>query len=93
MHMTGGFRFTDVGEDYGLEIRRGIAQVHDAIPEDSAFTLSFSRATLIAIGQGRLKLKDALESGEASLQGDPAALQAFLSKFDSPAQEIWLTVR
>ncbi|MEQ9145832.1 MAG: alkyl sulfatase dimerization domain-containing protein [Parvibaculaceae bacterium] len=93
MHMTGGFRFTDVGEDYGLEIRRGIAQVHDAIPEDAAFTLSFSRATLIAIGQGRLKLKDALESGEASLEGDPAALQAFLSKFDSPAQEIWLTVR
>ncbi len=93
MHMTAGLNFTDVNEAYGLEIRRGIAQMHEGIPDDAAFTLSLSRATLIAVGQGRLTLKDAMANGEASLEGNPADLGAFLTKFDPPAQEIWLTVR
>lgn len=93
MHMIGGFDFTDVNEQYGLEIRRGIAQMHRTIPDGTAFILSLSRATLIAIAQGRTTLPAALEAGEASLEGNPADLQAFLTKFDSPAQEIWLTRR
>ena len=93
MHMTAGFNFTDVNEQYGLEIRRGIAQMHRSIPEDAAFTLSLSRATLIAIAQGRTTLPAELENGNAALEGNSVDLQAFLSKFDSPAQEIWLTQR
>ena len=93
MHMIAGFRFSDVGEEYALEIRRGVAQMHSSIPDDAAFTLTFARATLIAITQGRTTLADALESGEATLDGDPADVQTFLTKFESPAQEIWLTLR
>lgn len=93
MHMIGGFDFTDVNEQYGLEIRRGIAQMHRTIPDGTAFTLSLSRATLIAIAQSRTTLPAALEAGEASLEGNTADLQTFLTKFDSPAQEIWLTRR
>lgn len=93
MHMTGAFTFTDVNETYGLEIRRGIAQMHKGAPDGTSFTLSLARATLIAMGQGRTNLKDALATGEASLEGNPADLATFLSKFEPPAQEIWLTVR
>lgn len=93
MNLTGGIHFTDVDEAYGIEIRRGVAQMHSDVPDNAAFTLSMPRLVMIGIGAGRLSLEDALASGQASLEGDLETVKLFMSKFDSPAQEIWLTVR
>jgi alkyl sulfatase BDS1-like metallo-beta-lactamase superfamily hydrolase len=83
VHMTFGIRLPDVNESFGLEIRRGIAQFHDALPENADVVLEMNRSVLEAILVGeemdyqgidpphpntpQAKLIAAFESGDAKL--------------------------
>ncbi|MEE9603384.1 MAG: alkyl sulfatase C-terminal domain-containing protein, partial [Thermoguttaceae bacterium] len=56
VHMTFGFRLPDVNEGFGLEIRRGIAQFHDSLPDNTDVVLEMNRSVLegILLGQGEM---------------------------------------
>ncbi len=56
VHMTFGFRLPDVNEGFGLEIRRGIAQFHDSLPDNADVVLEMNRSVLekIILGQGEM---------------------------------------
>ncbi len=56
VHMTLGVRLPDVKEGLGLEIRRGVAQFHDSLPEDADVVLEMNRSVLerILLGQGEM---------------------------------------
>jgi len=83
VHMTLGFYQPDLDEGFGLEIRRGVAQFHDALPENADVVLEMNRSVLEAILVGeemdfqgidpphpntpQEKLIAAFESGDAKL--------------------------
>lgn len=53
VNMTFGIRLPDVDEGCGLEIRRGIAQFHESLPENADVVLEINRSVLedIILGQ------------------------------------------
>lgn len=103
VHMTMGFRLPDVDEGFGLEIRRGVAQFHNSLPENADVVLEIDRSTLESL---LLRDMDALgidgvhaetsegalmavfQSGNARLtSGTPADMQRFFSYFDPLSSE------
>lgn len=92
--MTIGFRFTDVGEENALQVRRGVAVYHDDLPAGTDATFVSTKALLDRILLGETGLEQAIADGDVSVEGDPAAAEAFFGFFDPPATEpIRLIVR
>jgi alkyl sulfatase BDS1-like metallo-beta-lactamase superfamily hydrolase len=93
--MTMGFVFPDVNESYGLEIRRGIAQFHERLPEQADAVLTLNKSTLNRVLLQQVKFQDAVLSGEIRIsKGKPADVQRFFSYFEPPLSSvIELTVR
>lgn len=81
------FRFTDTGEGYGVEIRRGVAQVHDSLPGHAEATVSLTSTTAQRILTGQTTFAAALRAGETKAEGDVAALERFFGFFDDLAIE------
>ena len=94
-HMTAGFRFPDVNEAYALEIRRGVAQFHNRLPERTDLTIALDKRTLDQMLLGKLTLPDAFAAGTARIeQGTAAEALKFFGYFERPfAAPIQLTVR
>ena len=82
-HLTLGFVSSDTGEACGLEIRRGVCQFHDRLPEECDATLTFERAFLSKWAGGSVSFEGSIETGDVSLDGDPANVTAFFSKFET----------
>jgi len=103
VNMTFGIRLPDIGEAYGLEIRRGVAQFHETLPEDADVLLELDRSLLESILLGELDLAgktgihpytpqlgliSTLESGKAKItRGTPDDLKRFFSYFDPLSHE------
>ena len=103
VNMTFGIRLPDVNEAYGLEIRRGVAQFHEELPDNVDVLLEINRSVLenILLGQVEFAGKtgahpytpqagmiSALESGKAKIvRGKPEDLKRFFSYFDQPSTE------
>lgn len=81
-HTTVAFAITDTGETYALEVRRGVAQVHEGLPAKVDATLSISLATMQKLVARQLTLVGALQSGEVKIQGSAALLTRFYGFFD-----------
>jgi len=98
VNMTMGFRIPDLDEGLGLEIRRGVAQFYNSLPENADVVLEIDRSTLNNL---LLRDLDALgidgvdpelpasvlaalfQSGQARLTaGTPEDLETFLGYFD-----------
>lgn len=54
--MTVGFRFPDVNESFGLEVRRGIAQFHPQMPEPTDAVIAMNKSILNRILFGQINL-------------------------------------
>jgi alkyl sulfatase BDS1-like metallo-beta-lactamase superfamily hydrolase len=93
--MTVGFRFLDVNESYGLEIRRGVAQFHDAMPERMDAVVAMNKSTLNRILLGQIKFADAMTAGEIRVTAKNVAdVQRFFAYFEQPLESvIELTIR
>jgi alkyl sulfatase BDS1-like metallo-beta-lactamase superfamily hydrolase len=54
VRMTFGIRLPDINEGFGLEIRRGVAQFHESLPDNADVVLEMNRSVLenILLGQG-----------------------------------------
>lgn len=103
VHMTLGFRLPDINEGLGLEIRRGVAQFHDSLPENADVVLEMDRSTLESVLLGDLNalgidgvhpespqavLVALFESGKARLtRGTPEEFKKFFRSFDPLSSE------
>ena len=93
--MTVGFRFPDVDEAYGIEIRRGVAQFEEQLPEKTNLTLTLDKATLERIQLGQLTMRDAILGGVVQVSdGPPTEVARFFGYFEMPfTTPIQLVVR
>lgn len=89
-NLTLAFRFTDRGETYALEVRRGVVEVHHKQPQKTDAVLALAAKTLYANGRQFVpKLPQLLQSGEVRIeQGTPTVLLAFFACFDKPIAEL-----
>ncbi len=78
--MTMGFRFPDVGEEFGLEIRRGVVQFYETLPDAADVVLEMDRATLMGLLLGELDI-----AGKTGVHPDSpqAALAALFQSGDA----------
>jgi len=108
VNMIFGVSLPDVKEQFGLEIRRGVAQFYEYIPENADVVLELDRSTLENILLGQIEsagvdgvytpqagLVASFKSGDARLvRGTPEDFEIFFSYFDPLSQQpISLTVR
>ena len=77
-----GFVSTDTDESCGLEIRRGVCQFHDTLPERCDVTLSFKRQFLSEWAGGATTFDEGINSGAVELIGERSAVGNFFSKFE-----------
>jgi alkyl sulfatase BDS1-like metallo-beta-lactamase superfamily hydrolase len=79
-----GFRFPDVGEAYALHVRRGIAEVRSAYPEEPDVAISADSRVWIEVVAGVRSLPAAMATGAVEVEGGvrqvPAVLR-FLALF------------
>lgn len=92
--ITMAFRFTDTGKVYAVEVRRGIAQVHESLPTKVEATLLLTTANLHRVMARQTTFAQMLQAGEIKVEGNVATLARFNSFFDAPATEApLLTIR
>lgn len=88
-HLTAVFRITDAGQSYALEVRRGVAQLHDPFDENgsvkASFTLNLTLAQMQRIIARQTTFANLLQTGEIKAEGNIALLAAFNGFFDPPA--------
>jgi linear primary-alkylsulfatase len=87
VHLTVGFSFTDTGRGYALEVRRGIAQLHESLPAQVDVTLNLTVDDLHRIVLRQTTFADALKAGQIKADGRTAELARFFGFFDGPASE------
>ena len=92
--ITMAFRFTDTGKVYAVEVRRGIAQVHETKPAKVDATLLLTTSNLHRVMARQTTFAQMLQAGEIKAEGNVATLAKFNSFFDAPATEApQLTIR
>jgi alkyl sulfatase BDS1-like metallo-beta-lactamase superfamily hydrolase len=92
---TMAFRFPDVKESYGLEVRRGAAQFYERAPERADVAIEMPKKALDRILLGQSTLVRALNSGDIRITaGSRADVLKFFEYFEPAAGDpIMLTVR
>ncbi len=92
--ITMAFRFTDTGKVYAVEVRRGIAQVHETMPKKVDATLVLTTPHLHRVMARQTTFAQMLQAGEIKAEGNVATLARFNSFFDPPPTEApQLTIR
>ena len=74
VNMTLGFRFPDTDENFALEIRRGVVQVHERLPENADVVIEMDRATINAALTGEFDF-----SGKSGAVAESPAAAMFSS--------------
>ncbi len=95
VHLTVGFCFPDLKEAYALEIRMGVAEFHQKYPDKVDAAVTMDHTLLLDIITGVTSIKEGLESGALSLDGDISHLAGFFACFGKPKrpEDIQLTLR
>lgn len=94
-HVTVAFRFPDTKEEYGIELRRGVAQFDDHAPEQPDLAITLEKRLLDQIAAGRISLIRALNARQIQITtGTRSELLKFFDDFEpSNGDPIALTVR
>jgi alkyl sulfatase BDS1-like metallo-beta-lactamase superfamily hydrolase len=87
VHLTVAFRITDTGRGYALEVRRGVAQLHETLPAQADVTLNLTMNDLQRIILRQTTFADALGAGEIKAEGKQEELARFFGFFDAPASQ------
>ncbi|MDG1581138.1 alkyl sulfatase dimerization domain-containing protein [Pseudomonas sp. GOM6] len=93
VELTLGFEFPDIDEQWALEIRRGVVQLHQGIPAGTPLKLTMDKRFMetLLTGEGGL-LKGAL-LGDVKVDGNLLDIKTFLACFDFSDEPFGLTVR
>ena len=79
-----GFRFPDVGEGYGIEIRRGVAEFKEEFPESADLTITADSLAWRELVLGLRSPVELFASGEVKFTGSALDLIGFLRLFRAP---------
>ena len=82
--MLVGFRFPDVDEGYGIEIRRGVAEFKDTFPENPDLTITAGSMVWRELALGLRSPVKAFASGDVKFHGSALDLVGFLRLFRPP---------
>jgi alkyl sulfatase BDS1-like metallo-beta-lactamase superfamily hydrolase len=93
LQMVLGFEFSGKDECYALEIRRGIAQFHETLPQGEYTVLEIEKGYLSQNPLNPGNLRKGRKQGMIGVRGDWEAVEAFFSYFDFEPHPLWLTVR
>lgn len=77
-----GFRFPDEGTEYGLWVRRGVAEFQPRLPKRAALTFEATSDDFLEVLLGRRELGAAIQAGELAIDGDLALVARFFALFD-----------
>jgi alkyl sulfatase BDS1-like metallo-beta-lactamase superfamily hydrolase len=92
--MAIGWVFPDIGEAYGLTIRRGVAEFRRGVPENPDMTLTLDKTVLDQVLLGRVSFPGAMVRGDMKVSGNPLNLVKMFNMFEKPfVDPIRLTVR
>jgi len=83
--MVVGFRFPDVNEAYGIEVRRGVAEFVDGFPSEPDVTITADTFVWRELVLGVRNPVKAFASGDVKFDGSALDLVAFLRLFQRPA--------
>jgi len=76
------FSIVDRNETYALEIRRGVAEFHDTVPESVDVTLEMESEVLNQVVAGQTTLAAALDAGDIRVAEDLSTAEAFVGYFE-----------
>ena len=82
--MTVSFRITDRGLHHALEIRKGVCEFHDVVPEAVDVALSFTAAFLVALVSRQTTWMAGIASGDVTIEGEQALAGQFFASFEPP---------
>lgn len=91
--LTLGFTFPDINEQWALEVRRGVAQLHRGIPEGTALQLTMDKTFMETLLTGESGLLKGVLLGDVKVQGNLLDIKTFLACFDFSEEPFGLTVR
>ncbi len=90
-HITLNFKFTDLDEQYTLEMVNGVINhTVGTMADDADATITMTREAFNTITLGQLTHDEAIAAGDAAIEGDPAKLDEWLSYLDN--FEFWFTI-
>jgi len=81
-----GFRFPDVDEGYGIQIRRGVAEFIPNFPENPELTITADSMAWRELVLGLRSPVQAFASGDVKFDGSALDLVGFLRLFRSPTR-------
>jgi alkyl sulfatase BDS1-like metallo-beta-lactamase superfamily hydrolase len=87
VHLTVAFRFTDTGRVFALEVRRGVAQLHESAPARVDVTLHLTVNDLHRIILHQMNFADEFKTEVIKAEGKTTDVARFFSFFDAPASE------
>ncbi len=79
-----GFRFPDVDESYGIEIRRGVAEFKTSFPDEPDLTITADSQVWRELVLGLRTPLKAFASGDVKFEGSALDLVGFLRLFRKP---------
>ncbi|MFC4235267.1 alkyl/aryl-sulfatase [Thalassospira xianhensis] len=77
------FAMTDTKESYGVALENGVLNYYTSTFDNANVSLSVARSDFNDVMLGQTTLKDQVDSGKASLEGDAAAFDEFRSTLDT----------
>ncbi|WP_041770394.1 alkyl/aryl-sulfatase [Metapseudomonas resinovorans] len=93
VNLTLGFVFPDINEEWALEVRRGVAELHKGIPEGTTLKLTFDKTYLDTVISGENGLLKGALLGDVKVDGNLLDIKTFLGCFDFDETPIALTLR
>ncbi|MHA6495102.1 alkyl/aryl-sulfatase [Pseudomonas borbori] len=93
VNLTLGFAFPDIGEEWALEVRRGVVELHPGIPAGTTLKLTVDKTYLDTVISGDNSLLTGALLGDVKVDGSLLEIKTFLGCFDFEDSPIALTVR
>ncbi len=92
-HLAVGYRFSDTREDFTLELRNGILQIHRRLLDKTDVSMTLKRSTLDQIFLQKLDYADAIGQELIDVEGSLLALRRFGKAIDRSASNPYLSLR
>ncbi len=87
-HIIVAFKFTDTDDGLALEVRRGVAQLHESLPVKADITVNLTMSVMQRIIARQTNFLNAIQAGEIKAVDKVADLARFFGLFDQPATEL-----
>ena len=84
------FVFTDIEEDFTIEVNRSTALARPGLSDDPAATVTLTRSSFDKLLSQNAEFGELMKAGEIELSGNPLAARDYLTALETP--ELWFNV-